>query len=92
MSKATTLPVICLTLSLASCSGFARVESSPSCPQPTPSLLVPAPALSDRGQTPVKDQGQLLAQYAEDVGKYNMLRERMLDLQGHVLRYCLKGN
>jgi hypothetical protein len=37
----------------------------------------------------VKDQGQLLAQYAEDIGKYNMLRERMLDLQGHVLRYCL---
>jgi len=77
-----------LTSLLASCSAYVRVESSP-CPQPAPSLLVPAPALSERGQTPVKDQGQLLAQYAEDIGKYNALRERHNDLAGWVIRYCL---
>lgn len=50
---------------------------------------MPAPALSEAGQTPVKDQGQLLAQYAEDVGKYNALREKHADLAGWVMRYCL---
>ena len=65
----------CLTLSLASCKSYERVESN-SCPQPAPSLLLPAPALSEAGQVPVKDQGQLLAQYAEDIGKYNALRAR----------------
>ena len=83
--------MICLSLLLASCNGSARVESH-SCPQPTPSLLLPAPPLSEQGQTPVKDQGQLLAQYAEDVGKYNALRERHNDLAGWVMRYCLQAN
>jgi len=64
------------------------VESN-SCPQPAPSLLLPAPALSEAGQVPVKDHGQLLAQYAEDVGKYNALREKHADLAGWVMRYCL---
>ena len=80
--------MICLTLLLASCSTYARVESNP-CPQPAPSLLLPAPALSERGQEPVKDQGQLLAQYVEDIGKYNALREKHNDLAGWVMRYCL---
>lgn len=80
--------MICLSLLLASCSTSAKVESN-SCPQPAPSLLLPAPALSEAGQVPVKDQGQLLAQYAEDVGKYNALREKHADLAGWVMRYCL---
>ncbi len=80
--------MICLSLSLVSCKSYERAESSP-CPQPAPSLLVPAPALSEPGQTPVRDQGQTLAQYAEDIGKYNALRERHNDLAGWVIRYCL---
>lgn len=77
-----------LSLLLGACSTSARVESSP-CPQPAPSLLLPAPPLSEPGQKPVKDQGQLLSQYAHDIGAYNSLREKHNDLAGWVMRYCL---
>ena len=80
--------MICLSLWLASCSTSAKVESN-SCPQPAPSLLLPAPPLSEPGQAPVREQGPLLAQYAEDVGAYNALREKHADLAGWVMRYCL---
>ena len=80
--------MIFLSLLLASCSTSAKVESN-SCPQPAPSLLLPAPALSEAGQVPVKDQGQLVAQYAEDVGKYNALRERHSGLVDAMF-LCLK--
>ncbi len=75
-----------LSLLLASCNGNAKVGI---CPQPSPSLLLPAKPLSDPGQTPVKEQGQLLAQYAEDIGKYELLREKHGDLQQWVMKYCL---
>lgn len=70
------------------CSTLGKVETI-QCPQPAPSLLIPAEALSKRGQAPITDQGQFLAQTAEDIGKYNELRERHNDLAGWVMRHCL---
>ena len=81
MSKATTLPVICLTLSLASCSGFARVENSPSCPQPSTSLLVPVPPLAKDGDAAAVKYQDVLVQYAEDIGRYETLRLQHSGLQ-----------
>ena len=80
--------MICLSLSLVSCKSYERVESN-TCPQPAPSLLLPAPPLSEPGQKPVKEQAKFLEQTAEDIGKYNALREKHADLAGWVMRYCL---
>lgn len=51
--------------------------------------MVPAEPLSLPGQKPAKEQAVLLAQYAEDVGKYNNLAERHNDLISLMAHYCL---
>lgn len=77
---------------LANCSVYGRAGSEVIyCPQPAPSLLIPEPPLAKPGDIPAKEQREVLAQYAEDVGRFNQLREKHTDLQNWLKTFCSFG-
>jgi len=77
-----------LALSLTGCGHFGPVKQS--CPQPPPSLLLPEPPLDASLLAPEPiPLPVLLEAYAQDVARFQLLREKHGDLQGWVLTHCL---
>ncbi len=81
MSPRRTLPVICLTLWLPSCSAFVPATT---CPQPPTGLLTPEAPLAKPGDVPAKTQADVVRQYADDIGRFESLRLRHAQLAGWV--------
>ena len=77
-----------LLLSLTACGHFGPVKQS--CPQPPPSLLLAEPPLDASKSLPEPIPLPVLVEaYVQDVGRFELLREKHSDLQIWVKTQCL---
>ena len=77
-----------ITVILLLCLAGCATQPVVNCPQPPPSLLIPADPLGKPDEKPARTQLEVVSQYVEDVGKYEALRLKHNSLAGWWQSYC----